>query len=1659
MTSPWATAHVDVVIDWGDVDAELVRRLTRSSEIAERAVRRNFDKLAEGADRAFDRIAKSFDKTMRAMDRSSRTAVAKINQNLRGVEDVTARVNVVQTGATTQDIRATADALRRLQQDSGHIRSRIDIEINSIAEVRALEAALRALPRRQTVDVDVNVDQRGMSRATRSLAGIGSMFGRLVTGGLGAAATIGKLAGMAGAAALAVGSLVPVAAALGGALVAVGGAAGVMAVGGLFAAGVAAAALKTAFSGVGEAAKLALDPENAEKFEAALSKLAPSAQSAVRAFGSLGKTFKDTVQLPVQNSFFAGLGPKIEQLGRLMPSLRASLLSVADGFNEGANGALRMINSTAGMSMTKSLLAESGNIAGNFGAAITSLIPGFMALGSAATSVLSPMTDGMGGVARQWSETMLAMQQSGELQEKMAALVDVGKQVWGILKEVGGIVAAVFSAANEAGEGAFAGLADRLAQINDFLSAGEGREALIAFFQSSMAAMGALLPVLLQVAGIIGSTIAPMVADLIVQLGPVLSVMVDALGQAFAALQPAIGPLGDALSAIGTALAPVLPILGELIAQFVEIAGPIVGALATALGPVLQALGEGLVAAFAALQPAIEPITQVFQTLSPILTEVATMLGDLLAQAVSALIPVVETVAPIFAEILQALTPLLPVLGDALTQILDVLASMIADTATVWGDLLTQLLPLLPVLVEMVSTILPSLVDIVTALLPLMMLSVEMFAALLPLITPLLPPLIQLISWIANFTAVLFTLVADGIAGITRFAVSMLTHIARVGDIVLWLWHEAIEPAFRFIGDVATWLWETILKPAFEGIRDGFSAVGDVISSVWESVVQPVFDKFGSVVDGVKKGFEVAVDAIGAAWGKLRDYLAGPVKFVVDTVYNAGIRRVWNAVISKIPGIGELPEATWAAHARGGTVGRDGTQHLAVGGTVGRVVGPGTGTSDSVYTVAPVGAEVFTAREVRNAGGHRGLERLLAGLGARPWAQKALGRVAHVALSTGEWVASPQMVGRLGGRQGIRALRATLAAGPMPRHFLGDVVDAVVDNTVGRAVDTGRGVVADGFRVALDAVGRGIPDVLPPGGDWGRIPKNTFNGTKDGLVKAIRGHATGGTVGGREPYGLPVGTSIGYGQQGFPQWVYDLGQRFNVKPSTYPGHQERDGQNKGIDWSGSTSDMQRFAEHLLGNAGDLEQVIWSNPETGEKIGVADGQRVGPGTSQPGYYSADWSGHQDHVHTRQSYALGLSTGKGIDDTLSTSQSSLSSGAGTPIGSGIGSGSGSGSGSGGSWGNSGGSSKFDSSADAKRGGLTPVWVENWPSSMGGSSSSSSLSTGATGTTLSTGTGTAPAKDLKKGASKQAMVDEVVRQGKAKGMSDADIESAVAVMLAESDGKNYANSNVAGSTDRPHDAVGSDGKSLGVMQQQSGMGWGSDDQLMDPTYAIGKYYERLGEVPGREQMSVAQRAQAVQRSAYADGANFAAKQDEAKKLIAAAGTVPTTPAGNVPVEVTNVGVGVDGSQQVPGSLPDLAGSPSAIGGNLATWATKPGFDGFLAAHPELSNEGVRSRLSDGLMGALNAGVAGQIGGGLDMFGLNFEPHALSAFNQYMGDNTGGDDKNTKLLADAIRELAVRPIEVVVHGGGDARAIAEEVQAKVAAQQKTAMRRYLHT
>lgn len=138
--------------------------------------------------------------------------------------------------------------------------------------------------------------------------------------------------------------------------------------------------------------------------------------------------------------------------------------------------------------------------------------------------------------------------------------------------------------------------------------------------------------------------------------------------------------------------------------------------------------------------------------------------------------------------------------------------------------------------------------------------------------------------------------------------------------------------------------------------------------------------------------------------------------------------------------------------------------------------------------------------------------------------------------------------------------------------------------------------------------------------------------------------STAATAAATAAYGLKSNANIQYGQSGFPSWVNDLAAKFNLQASTYSGHQDTDRnepgyaanpqhQNRGIDWSGSVADMQRFANYVS-HLPQAEQVIFSNPDTGQATEYVAGQQ------RSGYFAQDLPGHTGHVHTRQATPLPL-----------------------------------------------------------------------------------------------------------------------------------------------------------------------------------------------------------------------------------------------------------------------------------------------------------------------------------------------------------------------------------------------------------------------------------
>ena len=134
-----------------------------------------------------------------------------------------------------------------------------------------------------------------------------------------------------------------------------------------------------------------------------------------------------------------------------------------------------------------------------------------------------------------------------------------------------------------------------------------------------------------------------------------------------------------------------------------------------------------------------------------------------------------------------------------------------------------------------------------------------------------------------------------------------------------WLNENVIQRQIRGFHRI----WEAVLSVA-GWIADKWQWMADRLHAGWVWIDEHVFGPLKSGLDTVKGWFRSTVDNIGRIWDGIREKTKKPVEFVVNTVYNNGIRSAWNAVAGLV-GLDKLKEIKFATGGilPGYTPGRD----------------------------------------------------------------------------------------------------------------------------------------------------------------------------------------------------------------------------------------------------------------------------------------------------------------------------------------------------------------------------------------------------------------------------------------------------------------------------------------------------------------------------------------------------------------------------------------------------------------------------------------------------------------------------------------------------------------------------------------------------------------
>ena len=163
-----------------------------------------------------------------------------------------------------------------------------------------------------------------------------------------------------------------------------------------------------------------------------------------------------------------------------------------------------------------------------------------------------------------------------------------------------------------------------------------------------------------------------------------------------------------------------------------------------------------------------------------------------------------------------------------------------------------------------------------------------------------------------------------------------------------WAWDNILRPTYNAIETAINWLWNNVARPVWSAMQAAWDVLARAIRFVYDTIIQPAFDAVSGAVDRVRQAFQSAVDWIGSIWNGLKRLLAVPINFMIGTVWNNGIRKVWNLVAAILPGVDEIGEAALIPENAAGGPTERGTSYERGGKVRGPWMGP---TADNVLAL------------------------------------------------------------------------------------------------------------------------------------------------------------------------------------------------------------------------------------------------------------------------------------------------------------------------------------------------------------------------------------------------------------------------------------------------------------------------------------------------------------------------------------------------------------------------------------------------------------------------------------------------------------------------------------------------------------------------------------
>ena len=399
---------------------------------------------------------------------------------------------------------------------------------------------------------------------------------------------------------------------------------------------------------------------------------------------------------------------------------------------------------------------------------------------------------------------------------------------------------------------------------------------------------------ILPVVSVLGDMLIDVVALVEQFAGGLLGALIEKLASAFARMLPPIKAAADAFKKLWDFIMPVLVPAFRIVGSII---GWIIGLVADMSAALISGVLKRVTGAFESLGPSIDKAAPKMQAFADKMVKGFNDIKHWVDQAWGKIAPFFEWLGSVTAGAGVAVIKL----------IVDALIGLYNGGKKLVDELMPYLKPLFDQLVSWFNTLKQVFVDYVVPALK--------------------------VGWDAlkvafqvggDIIGAVFKAVGAVLKWVWDWIIGPVFELIKVGiKVLLWVINlniELIKAAFRGMAAVAQWVWDHGLKQTWDLIKSGAKAVGDW----YQSTLAPIFTSFWN---GIKSGFKTMGDAVGKAWDGIKDAAKTPVKFVIETVYNKGLKNWFNTAASTIGIKTRLPNIT-AGFASGGvlpgyTPGRD----------------------------------------------------------------------------------------------------------------------------------------------------------------------------------------------------------------------------------------------------------------------------------------------------------------------------------------------------------------------------------------------------------------------------------------------------------------------------------------------------------------------------------------------------------------------------------------------------------------------------------------------------------------------------------------------------------------------------------------------------------------